>query len=139
MDGDNDRKLNDKDIITAIKCNQLGVSLAYKNYRMRIYDKTLEALGSPEYFCFMINMDLNKLALRSCGMNDPGAFKNREQVIDNEHVFHCSGLIRYLYEELKWDKSVSYLLRGEYNEKSKIIEFDLKTAARIDIGGKVKK
>ncbi|MBP3233862.1 MAG: hypothetical protein J6M65_05510 [Eubacterium sp.] len=122
------------EIITAINPNQLGVSLAYNNFRIRIYEKTMEAINVPEFFCFLLNEQDKRLALCPCSMNDAGSYRNRGLLDGREYVLNSSGLIKYLYQMMNWDKKYSYLLKGEYNVEKRLVEFDLKKAAVIKIG-----
>ena len=125
------------EIITAINPNQLGVSLAYNNFRIRIYEKTMEAINAPEFFCFLLNEKDKRLALCPCSMNDAGAYRNRGLLDGREYVLNSSGLIKYLYQMMNWDKKYSYLLKGEYNVEKRIVEFDLKKAAVIKVNNRI--
>lgn len=67
-------------------------------------------------------------------MNDAGSYRNRGLLDGKEYILNGSGLIKYLYQMMSWDKKYSYLLKGEYNAGKRIVEFDLKKASVIMIG-----
>lgn len=128
----------DTDVVETTHYNILGLSFSCKAGQMRIYEKTLQAIGSPEFFNFKIDESSERLAIFPCMMNDEGSFRNVDPGNGRTHIINCMGFIRYLYKSFSWNRNKSYLLTGTYNEAENIVEFRLDKAALIDVNSGAK-
>ena len=120
-------------IVEMTNPNILGISMSGKTGIMRIYDKTLEAIGNPEFFYFLMNEELKKIAIRPCEMGEEGSFRNVEPEPGRCHIISCTDFVRYLFRRYSWNRSHSILLSGEYNETDNMVEFDLESAAELHL------
>lgn len=129
---ENIRGSRGSDTVTLIDPKILGLTLSCKSGQMRLYEKTLETIGNPEFFKFLIDENKSRLALCPCKMEDAGSFKNRPVKSGRTHIISATSLIRHLYRANGWQPGWSYQLSGILNESAAIVEFDMKSALRID-------
>lgn len=52
-----------------------GISVNLDTGRIAIHRTTLEIMGYPEYYRFLLNLGKKQLAIQSCGIDDDGAHR----------------------------------------------------------------
>ena len=52
-----------------------GISVNLDTGRIAIHRTTLEIMGYPEYYRFLLNLRKKQLAIQSCGIDDDGAHR----------------------------------------------------------------
>ena len=82
-----------------------GISVNLDTGRIAIHRTTLEIMGYPEYYRFLLNLGKKQFAIQSCGIDDDGAHRLPE-IKDRETCdVNSKDLIRLLYRSCKWKNS----------------------------------
>ncbi len=60
------------------RLQQPGISVNLSADKITIHRTTLEVLGYPEFYRFLLNMEERQLAMQACSMNERGAHRLTE-------------------------------------------------------------
>ena len=109
-----------------------GISVNLDTGRIAIHRTTLEIMGYPEYYRFLLNLGKKQLAIQSCGIDDDRAHRLPE-IKDRET---CDGnskdLIRLLYRSCKWKNTMSYRIQGTGFPEQQTVNFNLDDALELN-------
>ena len=109
-----------------------GISVNLDSGRIAIYKTTLEIMGYPEYYRFLLNLDQKQLAIQTCGIDDAGAHRLPE-IKDRETCdVNSKDLIRLLYRRCKWKNNMSYRIQGEGYPEQKTVNCHLDDALELN-------
>ena len=112
-----------------------GITFHLKRGRICIFKQTLEALGKPEYFHFLLSPEDKVFGIEPCSIEDDGAKELPEEDKDGYYEISSIKLIRYVYQICGWDKKLSYRVPGEvYDSDSRLVHFDLQKAYELHEG-----
>lgn len=112
-----------------------GITFHLKRGRICIFKQTLEALGKPEYFHFLLSPEDKVFGIEPCSIEDDGAKQMTEEAENGQYEISSKNLIRYIYQICGWDKKLSYRVPGEvYDSDSRLVHFDLRKAYELHEG-----
>jgi len=110
-----------------IEKNPHRISFNYKNGRVRVYKRVIEALGNPPYIQFLIQPEEKQFFI--CGLD------HREidsfpvvQYVDSRNqgvVLNGQRFIRRVSEIAGWDLEKTHVVCGEHIADMKMFRFDL--------------
>ena len=109
-----------------------GISVNLDTGRIAIHRTTLEIMGYPEYYRFLLNLGKKQFAIQSCGIDDDGAHRLPE-IKDRETCdVNSKDLIRLLYRSCKWKITMSYRIQGTGFPEQQTVNFDLDDALELN-------
>ena len=109
-----------------------GISVNLDTGRIAIHRTTLEIMGYPEYYRFLLNLGKKQLAIQSCGIDDDGAHRLPE-IKDRETCdVNSKDLIRLLYRSCKWKNTMSYRIQGTGFPEQQTVNFNLDDALELN-------
>ena len=109
-----------------------GISVNLDTGRIAIHRTTLEIMGYPEYYRFLLNLRKKQLAIQSCGIDDDGAHRLPE-IKDRETCdVNSKDLIRLLYRSCKWKYTMSYRIQGTGFPEQQTVNFNLDDALELN-------
>jgi hypothetical protein len=109
-----------------------GISVNLDSGRIAIHRTTLEVLGYPEFYRFLLNLEQKQWAIQACGIDDTGAhslpdIKDRETCDVNS-----KDLVRLLYRSCRWNRKMSYRIQGIGYPEQKTVSFSLMNALELN-------
>ena len=109
-----------------------GISVNLDTGRIAIHRTTLEIMGYPEYYRFLLNLGKKQFAIQSCGIDDDGAHRLPE-IKDRETCdVNSKDLIRLLYRSCKCKITMSYRIQGTGFPEQQTVNFDLDDALELN-------
>lgn len=112
-----------------------GITFHLRRGRICILKQTLEAIGKPEYFHFLLSPEDKVFGIEPCSIDDDGAKELPEEDKDGYYEISSIKLIRYVYQICGWDKKLSYRVPGEvYKSDRPLVHFDLQKAYELHEG-----
>ena len=112
--------------------DQMGLTFDYTWYRVRIFRRTLEELGNPEFFRFLFHPVKKLVAVQACGMDDQGSHLRQTLKDGDSYEISSKDFVELLYRTQKWDRKLTYRLEGVKIPNEDVVVFPLEDAIRIN-------
>ncbi len=119
----------EKRIIWSTK--QPGISFRLGAGKIAIHRSTLEIIGYPEYYRFLLNLEQNQLAIQTCGIDDSGAHRLPEIKDGETCEISSKDMVRLLYRSNQWSQHKSYHIQGVAYPQQQTVSFNLNDAQEI--------
>lgn len=103
--------------------------------RIRIYKKTLYALGEPEYILLIVNPEGKTLGIIRGSENDNGAHKVRLERLKGKNCYelYSKSLVSRLRKVCpEWNNSLSYRINGVFIQGQSIAHFNMADAEFLE-------
>ena len=111
-----------------------GISFSKKSGRIIVFKKTLELLGFPAYYRFLLDPDGKSLAVQSCEMDDEGSHKLPKLTQNDYCEIKSLALVKFIYKSCRWNGKISYRVPGAVVPEFNLVQFDLTKALEIHEG-----
>lgn len=116
----------------AIDNNDIVISIDPKKNRIRVFKKTLRALGMPKYIQILVNPDTSVIAIQCMDtrpLHQYHRIKWKELETRRNYEVYSSFLVDKLKEVcVDWSRHEAYRVIGRYYSTSRVAAFDLKNA-----------
>ena len=102
-----------------------------KKDRIRIYKRTLHAIGCPKYILLLINPEDRTIVILRSDRDDQRAFRLPQARFDDKQCFelHSKALIQNLRSMCNdWIDDYSYRIYGEVNKNEGVAQFCISEA-----------
>ncbi len=109
-----------------------GISVNLGSGRIAIHRTTLEIMGYPEYYRFLLNLGKRQLAVQGCGIDDAGAHRLPEIKERETCDVNSKELIRLLYRSCGWKNTMSYRIQGTGFLEQQTVNFNLDDALELN-------
>lgn len=111
-----------------------GVSFKLRSGRITVFKTTLDILGRPEYFQFMLSPEDKMFAIQACEMGDDGAHRLPEVTPRDYIEVNSKALVRFVYLTCGWNEKYTYRIPGIAHLEQRLVSFDLLKALEIHEG-----
>ena len=113
--------------------NNTYISFYLNGSTIRIFKKTVRAIGTPPFLQFLIHPDGRSMVMQPCDTRSFTTIRVPKNVYsDNGKTqAYSKGLCRLLANKLNWDINCSYRIPGRLIPHQQIVVFDLSQATVI--------
>jgi len=113
--------------------NNTYISFYLNDSTIRIFKKTVRAIGTPPFLQFLIHPDGRSMVMQPCETRSFTTIRVPKNVYsDNGKTqAYSKGLCRLLANKLNWDINCSYRIPGRLIPHQQIVVFDLSQATVI--------
>lgn len=103
------------------------ISFNYKNGRVRVYKRVIDALGNPPYIQFLIQPEEKQFFICGLDHREPDSFPVGQYVDSRNQgvVLNGQRFVRRVSEIAGWDLEKTHVIRGEHIPNSKMFRFNL--------------
>ena len=103
------------------------ISCNYKNGRVRMYKRVIDALGNPPYIQFLIQPEEKQFFICGLDHREPDSFPVGQYVDSRNQgvVLNGQRFVRRVSEIAGWDLEKTHVIRGEHIPTSKMFRFNL--------------
>ena len=110
--------------------NNTYISFYLNDSTIRIFKKTVRAIGTPPFLQFLIHPDGRSMVMQPCETRSFTTIRVPKNVYsDNGKTqAYSKGLCRLLANKLNWDINCSYRIPGRLIPHQQIVVFDLSQA-----------
>lgn len=114
--------------------DMLGVTFNYVEGRITVFRSTLESIGWPRNYRFLFSVKNKKFAVQGCSADAIGSHRTPKLKSGDSCEIKCKALVRLIYCECRWDKTLSYRVAGVHYAEKKLADFDLRGAFLLQEG-----
>ena len=100
----------------------------------KLLKTTLNAIGIPPYFRFLLDPENGKLAVEKCSYKSSGAHQLPEDTSHDGYELKSMDMVRFICQTCGWDMKSTYRIRGIAVPDRDMVVFDLTTAYRVQEG-----
>lgn len=104
---------------------RIGISMSMKYGRFTLYRATLEVLGFPEYYRFLLNIEEKKLVVQACGIDDKGSHRLPEIKQKQCCEIKSVQMACLIFKNCSWDENYTYSINGVGFPEQNLVQYDL--------------
>lgn len=103
------------------------ISFNYKNGKVRVYKKVIEALGNPPYIQFLIQPEEKRFFICGLDRREPDSFPVVQYIASGNEgvVLNGQRFVRRVSEIAGWDLGKTHVVSGEHIADMKMFRFNL--------------
>lgn len=107
--------------------NHIAITFSYRRGRTRIHKATIDELGKPPYIRMLFNPENNSMAVQGFTRKVKDAIRVPANLFDPNGTFEISStlFLESVRKRMEWDKNLTYMVPGHYDQGSKLIIFSL--------------
>lgn len=113
---------------------RIGISLNLKYGRFTLYRASLEVMGFPEYYRFLLNLEEKKLVVQACSIDNKGAHRLPEIKQGQTCDIKCIQMVRLIFKNCRWDENCTYRISGTGFPERRLVQYDLTNAMAVESG-----
>lgn len=111
-----------------------GISVDFRQNRVRVHKCTLHMLGDPEFVRLLVNPEERLIAIQITDSDDPSGHHVRNRTLSSKNCFeiHSMPLLENLQKCTSWDDNSTYSLIAHSCVDNSMMVFKIDEARKLN-------